>query len=51
MSETDTPKKIIERAKAHAERKAIEGSVGVFIRSQILVSNSPLAENIWFMPR
>jgi phosphoenolpyruvate-protein kinase (PTS system EI component) len=46
MSEIDTPKEVIERAKREAEKKAIEKAIGVFIRSHTLVSNSQLAEDL-----
>jgi len=46
MSEIDTPKEVIERAKRDAEVKAIEKAIGVFIRSHTLVSNSQLAEDL-----
>jgi hypothetical protein len=46
MSEIDTPKEVMERAKKDAQNKAIERAVGVFIRSHTLVSNSQLAEDL-----
>jgi hypothetical protein len=46
MSEIDTPKEVIARAKKDAQSKAIEKAVGVFIRSHTLVSNSQLAEDL-----
>uniref|UniRef100_A0A7C4EJJ2 DUF4384 domain-containing protein n=1 Tax=Thermodesulfovibrio aggregans TaxID=86166 RepID=A0A7C4EJJ2_9BACT len=48
MSEIDTPKEVIERAKKDAQTKAIENAVGVFIRSHTLVSNSQLAEDLTY---
>jgi len=49
MSEVETPKEVMERAKRDAERKAIEQAVGVFIRSHTLVSNSQLAEDLVYV--
>lgn len=46
MSEIDTPKEVMARAKADAQRKAIEQAVGVFLKSHTLVSNSQLAEDL-----
>ncbi|ACI20577.1 DUF4384 domain-containing protein [Thermodesulfovibrio yellowstonii] len=46
MSEIDTPKEVIARAKADAQRKAIEQAVGVFLKSHTIVSNSQLAEDL-----
>lgn len=46
MSEIDTPKEVIERAKKDAQSRAIEKAVGVFIRSHTLVSNSQIAEDL-----
>ncbi|MBI5211838.1 MAG: DUF4384 domain-containing protein [Nitrospirae bacterium] len=46
MSEIDTPKEVIARAKKDAQSKAVEKAVGVFIRSHTLVSNSQLAEDL-----
>ncbi|BCB96050.1 hypothetical protein JZK55_09720 [Dissulfurispira thermophila] len=46
MSEIDTPKEVMERAKRDAQSKAIEKAVGVFIKSHTLVSNSQLAEDL-----
>jgi hypothetical protein len=46
MSEIDTPKEVMERAKRDAQSKAIENAVGVFIKSHTLVSNSQLAEDL-----
>jgi len=46
MSEIDTPKEVMNRAKRDAQNKAIEKAVGVFIRAHTLVSNSQLAEDL-----
>lgn len=46
MSEIDTPKEVMERAKRDAQSKAIENAVGVFIKSHTLVSNSQLADDL-----
>ena len=46
LSEVETPKEVMERAKRDAQNKAIEQAVGVFIRSHTLVSNSQLAEDL-----
>lgn len=46
MSEIDTPKEVMARAKADAQRRAIEEAVGNFIKSHTLVSNSQLAEDL-----
>jgi len=46
MSDIDTPKEVIERAKRDAQNKALEKAYGVFIRSHTLVSNSQLAEDL-----
>ncbi|MCX8023254.1 MAG: hypothetical protein N2745_10840 [Syntrophorhabdaceae bacterium] len=46
MSEIDTPKEVMERAKRDAQSKAVEKAVGVFIKSHTLVSNSQLAEDL-----
>ncbi len=46
MSEIDTPKEVMNRAKADAQRRAIEEAVGNFIKSHTLVSNSQLAEDL-----
>jgi len=46
MSEIDTPKEVIARAKADAQKRAIEQAVGVFLKSHTLVSNSQLAEDL-----
>lgn len=46
MSEIDTPKEVMERAKKDAQGKAIEKAKGVFIRAHTLVSNSQLAEDL-----
>ncbi len=46
LSEVETPKEVMERAKRDAQNKAIEQAVGVFIKSHTLVSNSELAEDL-----
>jgi len=46
MSEIDTPKEVMARAKTDAQNRAVEKAVGVFIRSHTLVSNSQLAEDL-----
>lgn len=46
MSEIDTPKEVMNRAKKDAEVRAIEYAVGTFIKSHTLVSNSQLAEDL-----
>jgi len=46
MSEIDTPKEVMERAKRDAQSRAIEKAVGIFIKAHTLVSNSQLAEDL-----
>ncbi|MEW6674997.1 MAG: DUF4384 domain-containing protein [Nitrospirota bacterium] len=46
LSEMDTPKEVMERARRDAQNKAIEQAVGTFIKSHTLVSNSQLAEDL-----
>lgn len=46
MSEIDTPKEVMERAKKDAQNKAVEQAVGAFIRSHTLVANAQLAEDL-----
>jgi len=46
LSEVETPKEVMERARRDAQNKAVEKAVGVFIRSHTLVSNSQLAEDL-----
>lgn len=46
LSEMDTPKEVMERARRDAQNKAVEQAVGVFIKSHTLVSNSQLAEDL-----
>ncbi|MBI5748952.1 MAG: DUF4384 domain-containing protein [Nitrospinae bacterium] len=46
MSEIDTTKEVMNRAKKDAEVRAIEYAVGTFIKSHTLVSNSQLAEDL-----
>lgn len=46
MSEIDTPKEAMERAKRDAQNKAIEQAVGAFIRSHTLVTNAQLSEDL-----
>lgn len=48
MSEIDTPKEVMERAKRDAEYKAIEKAVGVFIKSSTVVYNSQLEEDLLY---
>ncbi|GAW67975.1 hypothetical protein GPEL0_01f4089 [Geoanaerobacter pelophilus] len=45
-SDLESPREVLERAKADAQRKAIEQAVGSFIRSHTVVSNSQLAEDL-----
>ena len=47
MSEIDTPKEVMNRAKKDAEVRAIEYAVGTFIKSHTLVSNSQLEPTDW----
>jgi len=46
MSEIDTQKEVIARAKKDAQSKAVEKAVGVFIKSNTLVSNNQIAEDL-----
>jgi hypothetical protein len=45
-SEMEAPRELFERAKAEAQRTAVEQAVGTFIRSHTIVSNSELAEDL-----
>lgn len=46
MSEMDTPKEVMSRAKIDAQNKAIEKAVGVFIKSHTLISNFQFADDL-----
>ena len=45
-SDLESPRELFERAKADAQRTAIEQAVGTFIRSHTIVSNGQLAEDL-----
>jgi hypothetical protein len=45
-SDLESPRELFERAKAEAQRTAVEQAVGTFIRSHTIVSNSELAEDL-----
>jgi len=45
-SDFDPPREVVERARNDAKRKAVEQAVGTFIRSQTLVTNGQLAEDL-----
>ena len=45
-NDLEAPRELFERAKADASRKAIEQAVGTFIRSNTIVSNGQLAEEL-----
>lgn len=45
-SDLDAPREVCSRAKAEAQRSAIEQAVGAFIRSHTVVSNSQIAEDL-----
>ena len=45
-SDLEAPRELFERAKAEAQRTAVEQAVGTFIRSHTIVSNSELAEDL-----
>ena len=44
-SDLEAPREVFERAKAEAQRKAIEQAVGAFVRSHTIISNGQLAED------
>lgn len=46
LGDFETPKEVKERAKRDAGAKAVEKAVGMFIKSQTLVSNYQLAEDL-----
>ena len=46
LGDLETPKEVKERAKRDAGVKAVEKAVGMFIKSQTLVSNYQLAEDL-----
>lgn len=46
LSEIDTPKEVIARAKIDAQNKAVEQAVGTFIRAHTIVSNNQVAEDL-----
>jgi hypothetical protein len=46
LGDLETPKEVKERAKRDAAAKAVEKAVGIFIKSQTLVSNYQLAEDL-----
>ena len=45
-SDLEAPREVFERAKAEAQRKAIEQAMGTFVRSHTVVSNGALAEDL-----
>jgi hypothetical protein len=45
-SDLEAPREVCERAKAEAQRSALELAVGTFVRSHTIVSNSQLAEDL-----
>lgn len=45
-SDLESPREVLERAKAMAQRAALEQAVGTFIRSHTVVSNGELAEDL-----
>ncbi len=45
-SDLEAPREVFERAKADAQRTAIEQVIGTFIRSHTVVSNGELAEDL-----
>jgi hypothetical protein len=45
-SDLEAPRELFERAKAEAQRTAVEQAVGTFVRSHTVVSNSELAEDL-----
>ena len=47
-NDLESPREVFERAKADAQRNAIEQAVGVFIRSHTLVTNGQLADDLVF---
>lgn len=47
-SDLESPREIFERAKADAQRNAIEIAVGTFIHSHTLVTNGQLADDLIF---
>lgn len=47
-SDLESPREVCERAKAEAQRAAIEQAVGTFINSHTLVTNGQLADDLIF---
>ena len=45
-SDLEAPRELFERAKAEAQRIAIERAVGTYVRSHTIVSNGELAEDL-----
>ncbi len=45
-SDLEAPRELFERAKADAQRTAVEQAVGAFVRSHTVVSNGQLAEDL-----
>jgi len=45
-SDLESPREVCERAKAEAQRSALELAVGTFVRSHTIVSNIQLAEDL-----
>lgn len=45
-SDLEAPREVLERAKASAQRAALEQAVGTFVRSHTIVSNGELAEDL-----
>lgn len=45
-SDLESPREICDRAKAEAQRSALEIAVGTFVRAHTIVSNSQLAEDL-----
>lgn len=46
LGETETRKEAMERAKADAQKKAVEEATGTFIRGHTIVSNSQVADDL-----
>lgn len=48
MGEMDTPQEVKLRARREAQNRAVEQGVGVFIKSQTLVTNNQLADDLLY---
>ena len=48
MGELDTPQEVKLRARREAQNRAVEQGVGVFIKSQTLVTNNQLADDLLY---